>query len=151
MAAPGKAKRSNKFVYMVVLAGAVIIAAIFLCLRKPIPGPQNPTALPATFHSTSQATDASVFVAYGGSESCKSCHETEYQLWRGSHHGLAERPIDSTLDAAAFSKQAKIVHGSQASEVAASNGNFQITTAALDGKQTVFTPQRVIGVDPLRQ
>jgi tetratricopeptide (TPR) repeat protein len=150
MAAPRKAKGSKRFVYAAALAGAAVVAAILFYFRKPAPAPSSPAGV-ASFHAAPEVADASVFAGYGGSESCKPCHEAQYQLWKGSHHQMAERLIDRILDAAAFTKQPKIVHGSQTSEVLDTNGTFQLITTALDGTQKRFVPQRVIGVDPLRQ
>ena len=149
MAAPRKAKTSGMLAGTAAVAAAAVIAAIFFFSRRSAPTTGESSR--DSFHAAPEASDASVFAGYGGSESCKSCHETEYNLWRNSHHGLAERPINSALDLAAFTNQPKIVHASQTSVVAVSNGSFQIITAGLDGKQTVFKPERVIGVDPLRQ
>src|SRR5262249_26540065 len=96
-------------------------------------------------------SEAAVFASYGKSRSCKSCHEAEFKLWQNSHHALAERPIDRALDAAAFEPTRKIHHASQASEALVSDKQFQLFTIGLDGKQTSFRPERLIGVDPLRQ
>jgi Flp pilus assembly protein TadD len=150
MAAPRKAKRSNTFIYVAALAGAAGVAAALLYFRKPA-ALSTGTQGTASVRSGLNTSDASVFKDYGGSQSCKSCHETEYRLWGESHHGLAERRIDNSLDAGAFTKQPQIIHGSQTSEPLATNGSFELITTALDGKQKAFVPARVIGVDPLRQ
>jgi tetratricopeptide (TPR) repeat protein len=92
-----------------------------------------------------------VFATYGKSPSCKSCHEEEFHLWETSHHALAERSVNPSLDAAAFAAPHKIHHGSQDSETDLRNGKLQIITVGLDGNQKPFTAERVIGVDPLRQ
>ncbi|MCB0458589.1 MAG: hypothetical protein KDC74_01040, partial [Flavobacteriaceae bacterium] len=34
---------------------------------------------------------------FTGSESCKSCHEQEYALWKNSHHDLAMQIADSSM------------------------------------------------------
>src|ERR1035438_5096991 len=41
-----------------------------------------------------------VFAQYGGSESCKDCHAEEYDLWKKSNHGLAERLVQPGRDRA---------------------------------------------------
>src|SRR5262245_56497436 len=99
MAAPRKAKASKKLVCTAALAAAAAIAAFAFFSRKSSPRP--PPATSSTPPRALEPADASVFGAYAGSESCKSCHQTEYQPWHGSHHGLAERPIDKNLDLAA--------------------------------------------------
>jgi tetratricopeptide (TPR) repeat protein len=150
MAAPRKAKASNTLIYVAALVGAAAIAAALVYFRKTPPASTRLEGK-AGAPSSLRASDASVFKEYGGSESCKSCHETEYRLWRDSHHGLAEQRMDNSLDASAFSKQPQIIHGSQTSEALATNGTFELITTALDGKPRAFVPERVIGVDPLRQ
>src|SRR5262245_32069744 len=40
--------------------------------------------------SLEDAGDQEVFSTYAGSESCRQCHEEEFNLWRTSHHALAE-------------------------------------------------------------
>src|SRR4051794_27200458 len=97
------------------------------------------------------SSDAKVFAAYGKSSSCISCHEDAYKLWQGSHHALAERPINAALDAAAFQPAQKVRHGSQTSELRSTNGRFHIATRGLGGGAQLFSAERVIGVDPLRQ
>src|SRR5881394_1194364 len=99
MAAPRKAKRSSWYVYVAALAGAAALAAVLFHFQK-TPSPPAGIPGPARASSDPAAMDASVFKDYGGSESCNSCHETECRLWRESHHGLAERRIDASLDAA---------------------------------------------------
>jgi tetratricopeptide (TPR) repeat protein len=92
-----------------------------------------------------------VFADYAGSESCRACHAEAFEKWKGSHHGLAERAIDPQLDRAAFEPPRQIKTGSQVSEARTQEGRFQLVTQGADGKPAAFTPDRVIGVNPLRQ
>src|SRR5436190_3331585 len=98
-----------------------------------------------------QVSDREVFAVYGKSPSCISCHEDAYKLWQGSHHALAERPINAALDTAAFQPVQKVRHGSQTTESRLSNVQFQVVTRGFHGDAQAFTAERVIGVDPLRQ
>src|SRR4051812_2780950 len=86
--------------------------------------------LPQRGHSerSEASSDAKVFAAYGQSSSCISCHEDAYKLWQGSHHALAERLINTALDAPAFQPAQKVRHGSQTSELRSTNGQFHIAT-----------------------
>src|SRR5262245_60114774 len=101
MATPLKAKTSNRYIYAVTLAGAAIVIGVFLFCRKSAPAPPS-TPGASTFHPAPEMPDNSAFALYGNSESCKGCHEREYRLWHGSHHGLAERLIEPAIDAIAF-------------------------------------------------
>jgi predicted CXXCH cytochrome family protein len=98
-----------------------------------------------------QISDAGIFAGYGKSPSCISCHEDAYKLWQGSHHALAERPLNPTLDSAAFRPGQRVRHGSQSSEFRLTNELFQVATRGFGGDAQVFSVERVIGVDPLRQ
>jgi len=109
---------------------------------KPPPSP------PPAFHLEPEQT---VFARYAGSESCRDCHAAAFEKWKGSHHGLAERPIEPELDRAAFEPTREIKAGSQASEARLEGSQFQLVTAGLQSPNEAFLPGRVIGVDPLRQ
>src|SRR5437588_2636776 len=129
---------------VVILAGGAIVF-----LRKSRTG-INTTRQPLKGLAVSKADDTAIFAAYGKSPSCKSCHEEAYRLWEKSHHALAERPVSPALDAAAFDPGSRLRHGSQTSEARTSNGKFEILTTGIDGRQA-FVPERVLGVEPLRQ
>ncbi len=88
---------------------------------------------------------------YGGSASCKECHEEAYELWRKSHHGLAERLPGPEMDGPAFEPARSFKHGSQSSSVSATNGDFFVTARGLSGEPEAHRVARVIGHDPLRQ
>jgi tetratricopeptide (TPR) repeat protein len=91
------------------------------------------------------------FAAYAGSESCKECHKTEYNLWRQSHHGLAERPLEPDVDKAAFSPSRIIRSGPQISTARPQNGEFQIVTSGFNTNVAPYKVERVIGCDPVEQ
>ncbi len=96
-------------------------------------------------------SDAAVFATYGTSPTCKSCHEEAYENWERSHHALAERSMDPTLDTPAFDPPWRITHGTQNSEARLVDGKFQLVTQGLGGTNQPFEVARVIGVDPLLQ
>jgi predicted CXXCH cytochrome family protein len=140
---------SRKLIYVGgFLVLAAVISAAVLATRKSPPAPvSGPVHKPAP----AEPDERSVFATYGGSASCKSCHEQEYRLWQTSHHALAERLINTNEDAAAFTPARTIRHATQTSQAIATNGQFQLVTAGLDSQQRAFTAERVIGKDPLRQ
>lgn len=92
-----------------------------------------------------------VYAAYGGSASCQECHAEEYDAWKDSHHGLAERAPLAAFDDAAFVPGRTFHHGTQQTTVGAAGGRYQLTTVGLRGSNETFAVQRVIGVNPLRQ
>ena len=89
---------------------------------------------------------------YAGSASCRDCHKQAYDEWRNSHHGQAERPLSAVEDRAAFDPPHAFKHGTQNSDARiAPNGRHEIVTMSLKGERQVFSPERVLGVNPLRQ
>src|SRR5438445_4509327 len=56
----------------------------------------------ATSVAHKQASDAVVFGTYASSPSCQECHPAAFELWKDSHHALAERPLETELDRPAF-------------------------------------------------
>ena len=92
-----------------------------------------------------------VFAQYAGSESCHECHTDAFNKWKDSHHGLAERKIDPKLDRAAFEPKREIKTGTQTSEARTDGDQLQLVTAGFKSPKEIFTPNRVIGLDPLRQ
>ena len=108
---------------------------------------------PDANHPTSTETKSSPAssAAYAGSATCQKCHEPEHELWSASHHALAERPVQTNFDLAAFDPPRTFQHGSQTTAVAVVNGQFQVTTLGLSGHAETFSVERVIGHDPLRQ
>lgn len=144
---PAAAVPKRRWLWTSLVSALVVIAVaggIHLARRN--------SASPPRRFSTSIATtndDAAVFATYGRSPSCKACHAEAYRLWESSHHALAERNVDPSLDAGAFQPGCEVRHGSQISYVGPEK--FQITTASLEGPYKAFRAERVLGVDPLRQ
>lgn len=92
-----------------------------------------------------------LYARYAGSESCRSCHPQAFDLWKTSHHALAERELDEELDGVAFRPSRTIRHGSQVSQARVSGGRFEIVTLGEGGEKRAYTVERVLGVSPLRQ
>ncbi len=101
--------------------------------------------------SGSHKSDAEIFATYGTSPTCKSCHEEAYRNWAKSHHALAERAMDLTLDAPAFDPPRQIAHGTQNSQTRFVDGKPQLVTQGVGRTNESFAVARVIGVDPLVQ
>jgi tetratricopeptide (TPR) repeat protein len=106
------------------------------------------TAGTSSFGLTDQAK---TFATYGGSASCRECHEEEYAAWAGSHHGLAERAPSTAMDEAAFVPARTFKHETQQTSVRKNGGRYEIIDIGLHGTNEVFPVQRVIGDNPLRQ
>jgi len=96
-------------------------------------------------------TTAEVYAQYGGSASCRECHEEAYAAWKKSNHGLAERLPLPDFENAAFMPPQTFHHASQQTSLRVTNGIYQLITAGLHGSNETFKAERVIGNFPLRQ
>jgi tetratricopeptide (TPR) repeat protein len=95
--------------------------------------------------------EGEAFAAYAGSASCKECHEKEWDLWLRSNHRWAERLPDPDLEGPAFDPPRQFQHGTQTTQVLATNDQYQVITPGYGGDPGPYTVQRVIGHEPLRQ
>jgi hypothetical protein len=91
------------------------------------------------------------YASYGGSASCRECHEEAFAAWAGSHHALAERATSAALDENAFAPARTFKHGSQQTAFRTNQGRYELITAGLHGTNEAFPVQRVLAHDPLRQ
>ncbi|MEX2186819.1 MAG: tetratricopeptide repeat protein [Pirellulales bacterium] len=96
-------------------------------------------------------SDAVAFAAYAGSESCRACHAEQFEPWRHSHHGLAERPLDPKRDDAAFEPTRTIEHGTQSSTVRKDGEAYVVETLGAGDRVGPHVARRVIGESPLWQ
>jgi tetratricopeptide (TPR) repeat protein len=94
---------------------------------------------------------ARTYAAYGGSASCRECHEEAFGAWAGSHHGLAERQPNSKEEDPAFIPARTLHHGTQQTAVLTNNGRYELMTAGLHGTNETFSVARILGNNPLRQ
>jgi Flp pilus assembly protein TadD len=126
-------------------ARVFLLIAIFTIGCEPAP-----TTPQATEAQTKAYPPTVAAPPYAGSESCRECHEPEFQSWQTSNHALAERPIAPQSDGPAFENQPPIQHGTLTSEVHLRDGKFEIIADGPDGRGP-FVPERVFGNTPLRQ
>jgi tetratricopeptide (TPR) repeat protein len=139
---PRKIKRGQ-----IVLAAFIIgWFGLSLYLLDKLP-PASERHLPVHFPHVSLDTNS----PYAGSDTCKDCHRTEYDLWVQSHHALAERFLQTAADQIAFGPSRSFKHGSDATTVRLEKGEYQIITRGLDGQIRPYPVVRVIGDDPLVQ
>ncbi|MCC6677750.1 MAG: tetratricopeptide repeat protein [Phycisphaerales bacterium] len=130
---------------------AVFAVAIVLQLKSgPWSGPTPATPIAVSPAPAQPVRPSQVFDDYAGSESCLPCHAAEFEGWRHSNHGLAERSVDSEMDGPAFATVRTFQHGTQSTTVGGS-GPFTVSTVGPAGRAEAFTAERVIGHDPLRQ
>jgi tetratricopeptide (TPR) repeat protein len=109
-------------------------------------GPPPPVLAPLAI-----ADDRTVFAAYAGSASCKTCHETAYNRWVGSNHALAQRLFDPAVDRVAFDPPRTVRHGTQVTEIGLLEGRPVVTAPGPASRPTALVATEVLGHRPLRQ
>ncbi len=107
---------------------------------------------PESASAKASATDAPVpLTAYAGSAACAECHRAAYDLWRQSHHALAERSVVPAQDAPAFRPARKFRDGSFTPRVEWAAAQPVVTTRGLAQTPVTVPVARVLGESPLRQ
>lgn len=129
-----------------ILLAALAMLALVLRSRLAPGGAAAPVGRPPVVQP-----EHKVFPLYAGSESCRECHQAEWEQWRTSNHGLAERPVSPELDKLAFDPPRTFRHGTQSTEVVFASGRFEIRTLGFGGTISNYPVDRVIGNSPLRQ
>lgn len=95
--------------------------------------------------------EEAVFAGYAGSQACRECHAEQYETWRHSNHGMAERLPDPTLEDPAFVPSQTFAHGTQTTQARKERGEYQIVALGFDNQVRPYKVERVIGHNPLRQ
>ena len=141
------------------LVGVAALGAVGLLARwafspqashTPVAKELAAVAFPSPFVMESEEK---VFAGYAGSQSCQSCHAGEYEKWKESNHGLAERAPDPKRDEAGFEPAQAFKHGSQTTEArkAPSGEGYEVVSLGFGGKTEPYAVERIIGNDPIRQ
>ena len=87
---------------------------------------------------------------FTGSESCKSCHEQEYALWKNSHHDLAMQIADSSMVLGNFNNIS--FSNKEVNYRFFKNGNdFYVNTEGENGEYEDYKIAYTFGVYPLQQ
>ena len=143
---------SNIKAALVLGGGLVGLIALIAWALWPAPNyTVVPLSPPKPVEAFAMPDEKATFAQYAGSESCRACHAVEFEKWKGSHHGLAERLPNNELDLAAFEPPMAFKHGTQTTEARKSGDGFEVVSLGFDNKTTPYPVKRVIGHDPLRQ
>jgi Flp pilus assembly protein TadD len=144
-APPNAAAKSNSRLALFWLALPVVAALVLICF-----GLQARKHSRGTVSQNGGSTNA-VYADYGGSESCRECHEEAYAAWKTSHHALAERMPDPGQENPAFIPARSFHHGTQQTTLRTNGGHYELLTAGLSGSNETFVVDRILGENPLRQ
>ncbi len=120
------------------------LAVVFYSCSDKKNNPNTPE-IASIGHSNDKLTDAD----YVGSESCKSCHETEYQDWEGSHHDKAMMVADENSVLADFNTT--FTSQGVSSKFYQKDGKFFVNTEGKDGIYNDFEILYTFGIEPLQQ
>ncbi len=85
-----------------------------------------------------------------GSRSCKSCHETEFRQWQGSHHQLSMLEADSSSVLGDFN-DVTFTHKGVKTFFYREDDKYMVNTRAGDGKYYDHEIEYTFGVYPLQQ
>jgi tetratricopeptide (TPR) repeat protein len=88
--------------------------------------------------------------AFTGSESCQTCHASQYKAWQDSHHDLAmQLPNESTV--LGDFNNAEFIYNGTSTRFYREGDKFMVRTDGEDGKLQGFPVAYVFGVYPLQQ
>ncbi|TDG15656.1 hypothetical protein E2F43_05375 [Seongchinamella unica] len=96
------------------------------------------------------ATAAANEGGFRGAESCRECHASEYDAWRGSHHDLAMQLPGPDTVLGNFNN-ASFSYNGITTRFYRDGDKFMVRTDGEDGKLTDFEVAYVFGVYPLQQ
>ena len=92
----------------------------------------------------------SAALTYAGSGSCESCHETEYGLWKDSHHDLAMQRATTETVLGDF-EDSTFEHDGVTSTFSRRGDEFWVNTEGPDGELADYRVAYAFGVEPLQQ
>ena len=118
----------------------------------------SPDSVSTTTSNKSESTSASVAARppapsggnFVGGDSCKGCHQEQFNDWQGSHHDLAmQLPTDKTV--LADFNDTSFTYAGVTSRFTRQGEKFVVTTDGEDGQLQNFEVAYVFGVYPLQQ
>ncbi len=131
-----------------VLAVLIGVAMLFFVSSSPV-SPPAATSLAAP-PVASNAVPPSVPATYVGAETCRTCHESEFKLWSGSHHQLAMQEATATSVLGDFAN-AKFKKDGVESTFFKRDDRFMVRTDGPDGKLADYEVAYTFGLYPLQQ
>lgn len=117
-------------------------ALLYSCGEKPT---MSDDEVSSSTHGNDKLTDAD----YVGSESCKSCHEQEYDDWEGSHHDKAMMDADAVSVLADFNTT--FTSQGVTSKFYTKDDKYYVNTEGPDGAYYDYEIIYTFGITPLQQ
>jgi tetratricopeptide (TPR) repeat protein len=124
-----------------VLAAVLFLLFIFVPRTNPLRGEHLPA------HRGASSVGPATFV---GAVTCGECHESEFELWKGSHHQLAMQPANASSVLGDFN-DVSVSNGGVTSRFCRRDGKFMVRTEGPDGAVHNYQIKFTFGVSPLQQ
>ncbi len=102
------------------------------------------------FHSRVAAPQARSAADFVGSETCKACHQPEYELWKGSNHYHAMEVATEASVRGDFN-DASFEHAGVVSRFYRKDGKYFVHTQGPEGRMGDFEVTHTFGWNPLQQ
>jgi predicted CXXCH cytochrome family protein len=132
-----------------VLVAALLAGAIlFFLSSSPVPAPASSPLPDAAIAPVTRS--GSLSATYVGAETCKTCHESEFKAWPGSHHQLAMQEATATSVLGDFAN-AKFRKDGVESTFFKRDDRFMVRTDGPDGKLADYEVAYTFGLYPLQQ
>jgi Flp pilus assembly protein TadD len=133
-------KRKTHFT--ILFSGTILVLLIILsitCSRKKGTGGDH-----------DQVSEPVVQMHFVGRERCKSCHEKQYDLYKGSDHDMAMDEANDTTVLGDF-YNASLTQGGITSRFFMKDGKYFVNTEGPDGELSDFEIKYTFGIRPLQQ
>lgn len=88
--------------------------------------------------------------SFVGSKACISCHQSEYENWKGSHHDLAMKIADTTSVLGNFNN-IEFTHKNITTRFFRKGKDFMVNTEGPDGEYHDYKVEYTFGTEPLQQ
>ena len=87
---------------------------------------------------------------YVGDDNCKSCHETAYKDWKGSHHELAMQEANTTTVLGDFNNVTLSLDGVDY-RLYKNGEKFMVDVKEIDKSEKTYEIKYTFGITPLQQ
>jgi predicted CXXCH cytochrome family protein len=130
--------------------GVLIVIALSsgACRRSTEEVPAKPEPKPLS--ASAPAADEEEPIKYVGTTQCASCHQTEQQRWRGSHHDLSMQEATPSTVLGDFNN-VTVKYFTETMRFVREGDTFLVEALGADGRRGRFPVIYTFGVEPLQQ
>jgi predicted CXXCH cytochrome family protein len=128
---------------------AALVTAVLIFLARASAPPSDP-ALASAKADVPAEVPAAAAAGYVGAEACRTCHESEFKAWSGSHHQLAMQAATPASVLGNFDN-ARFTKDGVESTFFRRGDQFMVRTDGPDGRLGDYEIRYTFGVYPLQQ